>query len=46
MFLLVMVVFDGGDCCGYDYTYYDYDYYDYYSYPDTSQCTECVCYGV
>ena len=44
-------MFDGGDCCGYDWTYayeYDgYDYeYDYYSYPDISQCTECVCYGV
>ena len=37
-------LFDGGDCCGYDWTY-EYFGYDYYSYPDLSQCTECTCYG-
>ena len=43
-------MFDGLDCCGYDYDYWkeDGDYYDHYydiAPGDTSLCTECLCKG-
>ena len=49
-------MFDGLDCCGFDYDYYDYYYYDYsdgdyddyfdIAPGDTALCTECLCKGI
>ena len=41
-------MFDGLDCCGYDY-YNDGDYDDYFydfAPGDTALCTECLCKGM